>query len=108
MDQGRDGFAQMSKITKSARMRMCQFRIPKVCNWDITTTVFCHDPNGSGLSIKYADTEGGYGCSACHDVIDGRVPPPALWSRDDVMLAFYQGARRTRELLIEEGLIKLT
>jgi hypothetical protein len=98
----------MSKISKRARDEQCFIRIPKVCNRDRTTTVLCHDPNGSGWAGKYPDSEAAFGCSACHDVVDGRVPAPDLWSRHDILLAFYQGARRTRILLVEEGLIKLS
>jgi hypothetical protein len=99
----------MSKITESARGEQCLIRIPGVCNRDDSTTVFCHDPVGSGLSIKWPDTEGTYGCSDCHDLIDGRVPPPAkkLYSRQDILVMYYEGARRTRIKLLEKELIKI-
>lgn len=99
----------MSKITDSARGEQCLIRIPGVCNRDDTTTVFCHEPSGSGLSIKWPDTEGAYGCSDCHDLIDWRVPPPAekLYSRQDILVMYYEGARRTRIKLLEKELIKI-
>ena len=103
------GVIQLSKITDSARMEQCLIRIPGVCNRDDATVVFCHEPSGSGLSMKYPDTEGVYGCSSCHDVIDSRVPPPPqkLYSRQDIMVIYYEGARRTRIKLIEYELIKI-
>ncbi|TFH41640.1 MAG: DUF1364 family protein [Lysobacterales bacterium] len=101
----------MTKITESARGEECQFRIPGVCNRNPETTVFCHD-SGAGFGIKWADTEGGYGCSACHDLIDGRSKYKhnghLVYTPDDIELMFYQGCRRTRQILIKKGLIKLS
>ena len=107
----------MSKITESAQGEKCQFRIPGVCNFNTDTTVFCHE-NGSGLGTKWPDTEGGYGCSACHDLIDGRSTykwddvhgreSEDVYTRLQIMAMFYEGARRTRLILIEKGLIKLS
>lgn len=98
----------MSKITDSARMEQCLIRIPGVCSRDDATVVFCHEPSGSGLSIKYPDTEGAYGCSSCHDVVDNRMS----WLSTDfddcqIRVMFYEGARRTRIKLIEKELIKI-
>jgi hypothetical protein len=101
----------MSKITDSARGEQCLIRIPGVCNRDDATTVFCHEPSGSGLSMKWPDTEGAYGCSACHDEIDGRTRYKnngnPVYLRDSLMLSYYQAARRTRIILLEKELIKI-
>lgn len=101
----------MSKITDSAKGEQCQIRIPGVCNRRDETTVFCHDPNGSGWSIKYPDSEGAYGCSSCHDVVDGRVQYKheghLVYTPDEIALMFYQGARRTRLKLIHKELMIL-
>ncbi len=102
----------MSKITKSARGEQCLIRIPGVCNRDETTTVACHEPAGSGLSFKWPDCEVAYGCSSCHDEIDRRttykVDGHAVYALDDLLLMFYQGARRTRAKLIDKDLLRLT
>ncbi len=102
----------MSKITESARGEQCLIRIPGVCNRDDTTTVACHEPSGSGIGLKWPDSEVAYGCSACHDEIDGRTTYKpngrVLYSQEDIMLAFYQGARRTRQKLIDKDLLRLT
>ncbi len=98
----------MSKITKSAKGQDCQIRMPGVCNFDPRTTVFCHEPDGSGMGTKWPDSEGAYGCSACHAVLDRRAPPPIGTDWRDVRIDFYEGARRTRIKLIEMGLIKLS
>ena len=101
----------MSKITKSARGENCLIRIPGVCNRDDKTTVACHEPSGSGLGMKWPDTEIAYGCSACHDEIDGRTrykhEGHIVYKPDDMLLMFYQGSRRTRKKLIEKGLLIL-
>jgi hypothetical protein len=99
----------MSKITESARGEQCLIRIPGVCNRQDETTVACHEPCGSGLSMKWPDTEIAYGCSACHDEIDGRTrykpQGHAVYTLNDLLMMFYQGARRTRQKLIDKGLL---
>jgi hypothetical protein len=101
----------MSKITESAKGEQCLIRIPGVCNRQDETTVACHEPCGSGLSMKWPDTEIAYGCSACHDEIDGRtkykVADHPVYRLDDLMIMFYQGARRTRAKLIDKDLLRL-
>ena len=108
----------MSKITDSARGEQCQVRIPGVCNRDPATVVFAH-LNGGGMGMKHPDYEGAYCCSACHDVVDGRVPyitheiwPEAFgekaaaeFSRCVAGVCFYEGCVRTRKILIEKGLL---
>jgi hypothetical protein len=56
-----------------ARDKPCYLRIPAICNRDNKTTVLCH-LKGWGWcgSIKPPDLCAVPGCSACHDVIDGR------------------------------------
>lgn len=101
----------MSKITDSARGENCLIRIPGVCNRDDKTTVACHEPAGSGLSMKWPDTEIAYGCSSCHDEVDGRTTwkpnGHAHYTREELLLMFFQGSRRTRIKLIEKELIKI-
>ena len=101
----------MSKITDSARGEQCLIRIPGVCNRRDETTVACHEPAGSGLATKYPDTEIAYGCSSCHDEIDGRTTwKPAghrHYTPSEILIMFYQGSRRTRLKLLEKELIKI-
>ena len=95
-----------SKYTKAARGQDCQVRIPGVCNFDPETTVFAH-LNGFGLSAKHRDIHGSFCCSACHDVIDGRVPYKYDWDYDRIKLAHHEGMVRTQNLLIEMGILIL-
>lgn len=62
----------MSKLRKSAKGRECQIRIPGVCNHNNETVVLCH-LGGAGMGTKNDDMFGAFGCSACHDVVDGRM-----------------------------------
>ena len=100
----------MSKITESARGEECQIRIMDVCNFDNATTVWCHangSAAGKGIGMKSHDLLGAYGCSACHDVYDGRRPLPKGISRDMVELWFWDGHARSLVKLIEKGIVGL-
>lgn len=92
----------MSKITESARGEDCQIRIPNVCNFDPTKVSLCHK-GGAGWALKANDIHAAYGCSSCHDAIDGRLK--TQYSPDELKLMFYDGMVRTQEILIEKGLI---
>ena len=94
--------SKQTKITKSARGEDCQIRIPGVCNFNPETTVFCHI-NGAGMGIKASDLQGSYGCSACHDAVDGKTS----LSAQGLKFWFYDGVFRTQLILLEKGLIKI-
>lgn len=78
-------------------------RIPAVCNHNPETVVLAHLA-GAGMGRKADDIHGAYCCSACHDVIDGRVkceyPAPVI------KLWFFEGMVRTQLALLEKGLIR--
>lgn len=66
-------------IRRAARGQDCTLRLA-VCNFDPDTTVLCHSnflADGKGMGLKAPDTAAAFGCSACHDVLDGRRPRPA-------------------------------
>lgn len=99
----------MSKITESARGEDCEVRIPGVCNFNRETTVWAHANGlaaGKGRGLKSPDALGTYACSACHDVIDGRVRSPLGWDKGDVENAFHQGHQRSFIKLLGKGLVK--
>jgi hypothetical protein len=88
-------------IRDSARGESCTLRIPDVCNFDPATTVFCHLPaNQRGMGIKTPDIAGCYGCSSCHDVLDGRRHSEWIDWRN-VLRAMVE----TQLRLIEKGLL---
>ena len=84
----------MSKIRKSARGEPCQVMLPQVCisGGENETTVLAHMPSGA-ISMKQIDILASYSCSACHDVLDGRVPNN--FDREWLELQFFRGMKRT-------------
>lgn len=100
---------RMTPIRKSARGEDCMMGIPGVCNRDPATTVLCHSnqlADGKGLGLKAPDTKACYGCSACHDVLDGRAPMPAWMTRDQLLAIFTAAMVLTHSILKKKGLMK--
>ena len=94
-------------IRRAARGQECTLRLA-VCNFDPDTTVLCHSnflADGKGMGLKAPDTAAAFGCSACHDVLDGRRPRPAGLSLLDLEGAFYVAMRQTHEILRTMGLL---
>ena len=91
------------KIRNSARGEDCSFRFPGICNFNPETTVFCHiNTKFKGVALKSPDLFGAYGCSSCHDCLDGRKQAEInpQWVLDAMV--------ETQSKLIEKGLIKIT
>ena len=96
----------MSKITQSARNEECQVRLIGICNHNSETTAFAHYRKGGlgGMGKKPKDIFGAYACSACHDVLDGRVKAEIdLFTLDS---EFKSAVLRTQLILINKDLIK--
>lgn len=95
------------KITGAARGQDCTLNIVGVCNHNPETTVFSHFPDEShGMGRKSDDVSGGFGCGACHDVLDGRRPWP---EGEQAYEQWYmrRSQTRTTRLLIQSGILKL-
>lgn len=110
--------APMFKATRKARTRHdlrdaargqeCTIRITGCCNGRTDTTVGCHWPGidgGRGMGIKSVDAAMAWGCSACHDVVDGRAPIPPGATRESVAMDWCMGLLRTLERLTARGLL---
>ena len=98
----------MTPIRKSARDQACTICLPGICNRDASTTVLCHSnylADGKGMGLKAPDTAAAYGCSACHDVLDGRRPRPRGMTAEAVEAAFRSAVKRTHVLLRTGGLL---
>lgn len=98
----------MSRIRKSARGEACTLQIYGVCNFDPATTVLCHSnrlADGKGMGLKAPDTEACYGCSACHDVLDGRRPRPDWLTKDMLDELFDRARKKTQAILRLKGLM---
>lgn len=95
-------------IRQSARGEECTIRLPMVCNYDPATTVLCHSnelADGKGMGLKAPDTEAAYGCSACHDVVDGRQPRPEGLTRELMLALFREAIAQTNRILKRKGLM---
>lgn len=95
-------------IRKSARGEDCTLMIPGVCNRDPETVVLCHSnrlEDGKGMGLKAPDKEGAYGCSCCHDVLDGRRPLPGWMTRAQLADVFDRARTITQEILKQKGLL---
>ena len=94
----------MTNLRREAKNRDCQIRIPGVCNGDNATTVLCH-LSGGGMGRKQDDLFGAWGCSACHDTVDGRRY--TNYKKQLLKNWHYEGVFRTQEILKAEGLISV-
>lgn len=95
------------KIMASAKHEDCTVRLPEICNYDPTTTVFAHINGvrfGKGVGIK--TKLGSYCCSACHQAID-EGQRPRWMTKEQVLIAHYEGTLETIVRLIEKGLVIL-
>lgn len=95
---------RQTKLTKAARGRECQVRIPGVCNGNPETTVLAHYRMAGtcGVGYKPNDLQGAWACSACHDACDGRRSDIG---RGQARQYHAEGVMRTQALLLREGLV---
>lgn len=96
---------ESKRLRDSARGQPCLVRIPGVCNFNSETTVLAHI-NGGGMGTKKSDLFGAFCCSACHDVIDGRVKSPHHF-KAEIELMHRQGVQRTNQYWLDVGLVTL-
>lgn len=95
-------------LRKEAKGRQCQIRIPGRCNGNPETTVLCHIHKPSisgGTGLKARDEFGAWGCSICHEIVDGR-DTSHLYPYWDLDLWLYEGVFRTQNILLSEGKLK--
>lgn len=93
-------------LRESARGQPCHLRIPGVCNGNPETTVLCHIRRGhvAGMGQKPPDICGVFGCSNCHDVMDGRAGKSGSGLLDEFIL---EGQQRTLAYWWKNGFIKV-
>ena len=95
-----------TKIRSSARNKMCTLQIFPYCNNDTQTTVLCHlNSSRKGMALKSLDYFAVYGCSDCHNIIDGRVKTDL--TKEDLLQCQFRALERTWGILVEEGLITI-
>lgn len=98
---------KQDKLTRAARGRDCQVRLPG-CPNNTETTVLAHYrlAGTCGMGIKPNNLQGAWCCDYCHSICDGRSKAPDGMSRWDVRLAHAEGVMRTIDKLIAEGAVK--
>lgn len=98
---------RQTKLTKAARGRECQVRVPGVCNHDPETTVLAHYrlAGTNGMGCKPNDFQGAWACSACHDHVDGRSSSRRAGEREQARQLHAEGVMRTQAILIREGVV---
>lgn len=98
---------KQNRITKAARGRDCQVRIPGHCNGNPETVVLAHYRMAGtcGTGYKPNDLQAAWACSGCHDAIDGRTR--SEFSNDELRLMHAEGCFRTTDTLISEGILKI-
>ncbi|MBP0943108.1 DUF1364 domain-containing protein [Pseudomonas alliivorans] len=93
---------RQTQLTKAARGRDCQVRIPGCCNGNPETTVLAHyRMSGTcGVGIKPNDFQGAWACSACHDEVDRRTRT----IQHELARQYHaEAVMRTQAILISEG-----
>lgn len=96
--------SKQTKLTKAARGRDCQIRVPGICNGDSNTTILAHFRMAGtrcGTGLKPNDLQGAWSCSACHDAVDARAKTE--FSRDELRVMHLEGVVRTIDILVAEG-----
>jgi hypothetical protein len=80
--------------------------LPNVCisGGENETTVLAHLPS-FGMGTKSPDLLAAHCCSACHDVVDGRVPSDK--DRDMIHHFFNEGVIRTIRKLYADDVINI-
>jgi hypothetical protein len=70
------------------------------------TTVLCHAPSeAKGMGIKSPNFWAAYGCSTCHDIVDGRMHTDI--PKTEIYRSLIRGVFRTQKILISLGLIEI-
>ncbi|MBC3906225.1 nuclease domain-containing protein [Undibacterium umbellatum] len=99
---------RITPIRNAARAQECTLRFP-TCNYNPDTTVLCHSnllEDGKGMGLKAPDTAAAFGCSTCHDVLDGRMARPKGFSYELMIAQFKEGVAHTHRILKRMGLME--
>jgi hypothetical protein len=104
--QGGVRMSKQTKLTRAARGQECTVQLYPYCNGNPETTVLAHaNSEDKGMGIKSPDWWGADACSACHDILDGRVRTDI--PREEITAAHIRGIYRTIKRRIEQGVIKV-
>lgn len=96
--------SRQTKLSRAARGRDCQIRVPGVCNGNPETTVLAHfrmSGTRCGTGLKPNDLQGAWACSSCHDAVDGRGRTE--FNHHELRVMHLEGVIRTIDILVSEG-----
>jgi len=93
------------KLRDAARGQQCTLEIHPYCNHNPLTTSPCHIRVTAGWGQTEDDFMIVHGCSACHDVIDGRVQTDI--EPVEIEQIKIRALHRTWTRLITDGLITI-
>ena len=95
---------KLTPIQASARGERCTFNL-MCCNYNPETTVLCHDTRFiDSNSPRKCDARAAYGCSNCHDAMDGRTE--IKWgSRHMKRYTWATAIMKTHVRLMQKGLL---
>ena len=92
-----------SNLTEAAKGQRCTIQLHPYCNSNPETVVFCHAPSSrKGWGLKSPDWWGAFGCSVCHDIVDGRRQVKDIGS-SEIHRCFMRGIYETLAIQIESG-----
>jgi hypothetical protein len=97
----------MTDLRAYAKGKPCMIRLVGICNRNNLTTVLCHERVSglSGGSMKAPDFFAAWGCSCCHDVVDGRVKSDLTYEQRRFALS--EGVRSTQVCLFNAGIVSI-
>ena len=95
------------KILEAARGEECTLQT-QYCNHNPETTVACHSPfamHGKATRLRSHDIFICFGCSDCHDALDGRNFEATNWTHEFREILFGRANAKTLIRCIELGLL---
>lgn len=92
------------KLRDSARNQDCTLRLVGVCNFNDETTILCHVGVMAGMGTKSSDNMAVFGCSSCHDVIDGKTSY-SVTDNPDIHHDIIRAIGETQQIWIDKGLM---
>lgn len=94
----------MTNLRKDAEGKFCLIRVPGACASQPVCLCHVRLIGISGMGHKATDLLGAFGCTPCHDVIDGRVKSSFSYLERRQMLL--EGMARTQAQWVERELIR--
>lgn len=100
------GTIRSQALRDAAEGEQCTLNIAGVCNYQPDTVCLAHLPDESkGMATKADDLSSCLSCSACHDVIDGRVK--GVITPEEREYYMRRAMVRTWRRLLEKGVITI-